>query len=46
MEAKETLEDALSDNEGAIVTVSHDRWFLDQIVNQIWELQAGIDTKY
>ena len=46
MDAKETLEDALSDYDGAIVTVSHDRWFLDQIVNQIWELQDGIVTKY
>ena len=46
MDAKETLEDALSEYEGAIVTVSHDRWFLDQIVNQIWELQDGIVTKY
>ena len=46
MDAKETLEDALSEYEGAIVTVSHDRWFLDQIVNQIWELQDGVVTKY
>jgi ATP-binding cassette, subfamily F, member 3 len=46
MDAKETLEEALVDYDGAIVTVSHDRWFLDQIVNQIWELQDGIVTKY
>jgi ATP-binding cassette subfamily F protein 3 len=46
MDAKETLEEALSDYDGAIVTVSHDRWFLDQVVNQIWELQDGIVTKY
>ena len=46
MDAKETLEEALTDYDGAIVTVSHDRWFLDQVVNQIWELQDGIVTKY
>ena len=46
LDAKETLEEALVDYEGAIVTVSHDRWFLDQVVNQIWELQDGIVTKY
>ena len=46
MDAKETLEDALTYYDGALVTVSHDRWFLDQIVNQIWELQDGIITKY
>jgi len=46
MDAKETLEGSLIYYEGAIVTVSHDRWFLDQVVNQIWELQDGIVTKY
>ena len=46
MDAKETLESSLVHYDGAIVTVSHDRWFLDQIVNQIWELQDGIVTKY
>ena len=46
MDAKETLEEALVEYDGAIVTVSHDRWFLDQVVNQIWELQDGVVTKY
>ena len=46
MDAKETLEEALVDYDGALVTVSHDRWFLDQVVNQIWELQDGVVTKY
>ena len=32
--------------EGSLVTVSHDRWFLDQVVNRIWELQDGIVTVY
>ena len=45
MDAKD-LEEALVEYDGAIVTVSHDRWFLDQVVNQIWELQDGIVTKY
>ena len=46
MDAKETLEEVLTEYGGAVVTVSHDRWFLDQIVTQIWELQDGIVTKY
>ncbi len=46
MDAKETLEGSLIYYDGAIVTVSHDRWFLDQVVNQIWELENGIVTKY
>ena len=46
MDAKDTLEEVLSEYDGAIVTVSHDRWFLDHVVNQIWELDGGIVTKY
>jgi ATP-binding cassette subfamily F protein 3 len=46
MNAKDTLEEVLNEYDGAIVTVSHDRWFLDQIVTQIWEINDGIVTKY
>ena len=41
MESKESLEEALIGYEGALITVSHDRWFLDQCVNRIWELKDG-----
>ena len=41
MESKETLEEALIGYEGSLITVSHDRWFLDQVVNRIWELEDG-----
>ena len=46
MESKDTLEEALNGYEGSLVTVSHDRWFLDQVVNTIWELQDGKVTVY
>ena len=46
MDSKDTLEEALINYEGSLVTVSHDRWFLDQVVNRIWELQDGIITTY
>ena len=46
MESKATLEEALVDYEGSLITVSHDRWFLDQVVNRIWELQDGVVTVY
>ena len=46
MDAKDTLEEVLNEYDGAIVTVSHDRWFLDQIVTQNWEINDGIVTKY
>jgi ATP-binding cassette subfamily F protein 3 len=36
--AKETLEDALKSFPGAIVVVSHDRYFLSQVANKIVEM--------
>jgi ATP-binding cassette subfamily F protein 3 len=46
MASKETLEEAITNYEGSLITVSHDRWFLDQCVNRIWELQDGQVTVY
>ena len=46
MDSKDTLEEALNGYEGSLITVSHDRWFLDQVVNRIWELQDGVVTVY
>ena len=46
MDSKDTLEEALKSYEGSLITVSHDRWFLDQVVNRIWELQDGVVTVY
>ena len=46
MDSKETLEEALKGYEGSLITVSHDRWFLDQVVNRIWELENGVVTVY
>jgi ATP-binding cassette subfamily F protein 3 len=37
-DAKEALEEALQAYGGSIITVSHDRWFLDKICDTIWEL--------
>lgn len=41
VDAKESLEEALGEYEGALMTVSHDRWFLDQVINWILELEDG-----
>jgi len=46
MDSKETLEEAIENYEGSMITVSHDRWFLDQCVNRIWEMQDGQVTVY
>ena len=37
-DAKEALEYALEEYDGGIITVSHDRWFLDKICDTLWEL--------
>jgi ATP-binding cassette subfamily F protein 3 len=45
IEAIEWLEGTLKVWEGAVLLVSHDRYFLDRSVNTIWEMsRSGIDT--
>jgi len=39
--AKEAVERALQDYRGTILVVSHDRYFLDQVINKILELENG-----
>jgi len=41
LEAIEWLESWLRDFAGAAVIVSHDRYFLDRVVDQVWELSPG-----
>lgn len=40
------LEDYLQDFPGLVVTVSHDRYFLDKCVNQIWAFEQGGFVSY
>lgn len=42
--AVEWLESYLRDWDGAVVIVSHDRYFLDQVANVIWEMTPGIEA--
>ena len=42
----EVLEDALGEFTGTILTISHDRYFLDRIVNRIVEIQSGSIMEY
>lgn len=37
----EILEDALHRFEGTIIFVSHDRFFVDRLATQVWEMKAG-----
>lgn len=39
--SSEALETALEDFEGALVVISHDRYFLDRVVDQVAELKDG-----
>jgi ATP-binding cassette subfamily F protein 3 len=38
----EALESALDDFDGAILTISHDRYFLDRVVDRVLELDGGL----
>ena len=43
IQAIEWLEDYLKDFPGGVMLVSHDRYFLDHVVNQIWEMTPAIE---
>ena len=42
----EVLENALDDFEGSVLTISHDRYFLDRVVDRVVELADGTLTAY
>jgi len=46
VEASEWLEKVLQRWEGALLVVSHDRYFLDSVVNIIWEMSASEIESY
>ena len=46
MRSCEMLAAALTDYEGTLVTISHDRYFLDGIIDRVWEVDAGNVKEY
>jgi len=44
IQAVEWLESFLRDWEGALVVVSHDRYFLDRVANVIWEMTPALEV--
>ncbi len=46
MDSREVLEDALADFGGTILTVSHDRYFINRIANRIIEMRSDGVTEY
>lgn len=43
IQAVEWLEDYLSEWDGGVLLVSHDRYFLDRVVNTIWEMTPALE---
>lgn len=46
MRSREHLAAVLSDYEGSLVIISHDRFFLDGFVNRVWEVADGQAREY
>jgi len=46
MRSTEFLAAALADFEGSLCTISHDRYFLDGIINRVWEIENQTITEY
>ncbi len=46
LQSAEQLEEALEDFDGTLLIVSHDRYFLDNAVSRIFELEDGRITEY
>lgn len=46
IQSTEVLEEVLEDFEGAVFTISHDRYFLERVVDRVVELKDGALTAY
>ena len=44
--AREQLERVLEEYEGTIVAVSHDRYFIDKLASEIWDIRDGGLSRY
>jgi ATP-binding cassette subfamily F protein 3 len=44
--SREVLENALDEFEGTVLVISHDRYFLDRVIDRIVELESGALTEY
>jgi ATPase subunit of ABC transporter with duplicated ATPase domains len=40
------LEEALEGYDGTLLVISHDRYFLDNVVNRVMELEAGTTREF
>ena len=44
--SREWIEEAVEAYEGALLFVSHDRYFINRFATRIWELEDGVITDY
>ncbi|HEV8534414.1 MAG TPA: ABC-F family ATP-binding cassette domain-containing protein [Candidatus Limnocylindria bacterium] len=44
--AREQLESVLQEFEGALLFVSHDRYFIDKLATEIWPIEAGVLKRF
>jgi ATP-binding cassette subfamily F protein 3 len=44
IDAVEWLENTLKEFSGAVLVISHDRYFLDQVAETIWEMDTGFES--
>ena len=46
MDSREVLEEALTDFEGTIIAISHDRYFINRFATRVWALEEGSLREY
>jgi ATP-binding cassette subfamily F protein 3 len=46
LQSRQFLEEVLSEFDGTLLFVSHDRYFIDSLATMIWEIEAGTLTAY
>lgn len=46
LETKEVFEDALTEYEGALLLITHDRYFMKKVVKEIWHLKEKQLTRF
>jgi ATP-binding cassette subfamily F protein 3 len=44
--SRQFLEEVLSDFEGTLLFVSHDRYFIDRLATSVWAIEEGVLTAY
>jgi ATP-binding cassette subfamily F protein 3 len=46
LQSRQFLEDVLSEFDGTLLFVSHDRYFIDNLATKVWEIEQNILTPY